>query len=191
MITCERVDEAFFGMYDEIPMLVHVRSVFVPCAINGGLGGVLFEERSVEPYVRDMSRYEIACDYAKRFDISNWAVFMAFDGEKPVGGVTVAARTKGVDMLENRDDLCVLWDIRVDDAYKGRGIGTRLFSMAVDWSKANGLKWMKIECQTNNVPACGFYAKQGAVLRAYNEYAYAGDPDAREYEAQVLWYLDL
>lgn len=189
MITYKQVDESYFALYDKIPMLVHVNTVLVPKAVVGGLGGILFEELSVEPYVRDISHYEVASDYAKDFDISNWAVFMAFDGDKPVGGVTAVSRTKEVNMLDNRDDLCVLWDIRVDDAYKGTGIGTKLFNMVVEWSKENGLTEIKIECQTNNISACKFYAKQGAVLRAFDEYAYINDPDAREYEMQVIWYF--
>ena len=116
---------------------------------------------------------------------------MAFDGDKPVGGVTAVSRTKEIDMLDSRDDLCVLWDIRVDDAYKGMGIGTKLFNMVVDWSKVNGLKQIKIETQTNNVPACKFYAKQGAILREYNEYACVNFHDVREHEIEVIWYLDL
>ena len=40
---------------------------------------------------------------------------MAFDGDRPVGGAAVAARTVGINMLTDRDDLAVLWDIRVDE----------------------------------------------------------------------------
>lgn len=191
MITYKQVDELYFKMYDEIPMLVNVKTVFAPRVVNNGLGGILFDEISVEPYTRDLSHYEIASEYTEQFDISNWAIFMAFDGDRPVGGITTVSRTENVDMLDNREDLCVLWDIRVDDSYKGMGIGTTLFKMAVDWSKGNGLKQMKIECQTNNVSACKFYVKQGAILRVFNEYACINDPDAREYEMQVIWYLDL
>ena len=191
MITYKEVNESFFSQYDEIPMLVHVNTVFIPKTVNSGLGGILFDEVNVKPYTWDISHYEIASDYAKEFDISNWAVFMAFDGDKAVGGVTAVSKTKEVRMLDNRDDLCALWDLRVDDAYKGMGIGTMLFKMVVDWSKSNELKQIKIESQTNNVPACKFYAKQGAVLRCFNEYSEIGNPHAREHEMSVIWYLDL
>jgi len=191
MITYKQVDESYFKKYDEIPMLVQVDTVFVPKTINNGLGGILFEEISVKPYTWDISHYEIASDYAKEFDISNWAIFMAFDGDNTLGGATAVSRTKGVHMLDNRDDLCVLWDLRVDNNYKGMGIGTELFKMVVDWSKENGLKQIKIETQTNNVPACKFYAKQGAYLRCFNEYSEVNNPNAKEYEMQVIWYLDL
>ena len=115
---------------------------------------------------------------------------MAFDGDRPVGAATVASRTENVHMLEGREDLTVLWDLRVTDGYNGQGIGTRLFTMAADWSRKNGFRQMKIECQNTNVPAVRFYHKQGAVLGAMNEYAYYTEPEYR-HETQFLWYLDL
>lgn len=115
---------------------------------------------------------------------------MAFDGDKPVGAVTIASRTEGVNMLSGRNDLAVLWDLRVEEAYKGRGIGQRLFDLACDWARDNQLIQMKIECQNNNVPAVKFYHKQGAVLGMVDEYAYYNDPDFRS-EIQLVWYLAL
>jgi len=190
MITYKQVDETYFKMYDEVPMVVHVNTVLAPRKLNNGLGGIIFDEINVEPYIRDIA-YDAACDFSKEFDISNWAFFMAFDGDKPVGAVTAVSKTKEVRMLDNRDDLCVLWDIRVDDAYKNMGVGTELFKRVIEWSRKNGLKQIKIECQTNNVPACKFYAKQGAVLREYDEYACVDFHDVREHEIEVIWYLDL
>lgn len=115
---------------------------------------------------------------------------MAFDGEQPVGGATVVSRTKEINMLSGRDDLAVLWDIRVDDAYKHKGVGQALFDMAVNWSRDQGLVQMKIECQNNNIPAIRFYHKQGAVLSAIDEYAYYNEPEYR-HETQLIWFLDL
>ena len=48
---------------------------------------------------------------------------------------------------------------------------------------------MKIECQNNNVPACKFYHKQGAVLSAVDEYAYYNEPEYR-HEIQFIWFLN-
>jgi len=115
---------------------------------------------------------------------------MAFDGEQPVGVATIVTHTQEINMLSGRDDLAVLWDIRVDDAYKHQGIGQALFDMALKWSREQGIIQMKIECQNNNVPAIKFYHMQGAVLSAINEYAYYNEPEYR-HEAQFIWYLDL
>ena len=170
-------------------MHVYISSYYRIDKVNSGLGGFTLTEVPIDPYIKDMSMFEIACEYENKFDISNWAVFMAFDHGKGIGGVTVASRTKEVNMLSGRDDLAVLWDIRVDDAYKRQGIGQSLFDMAVKWSKKQGLKQMKIECQNNNVPACRFYHKQGATLCAIDEYAYYNEPECR-HEAQFIWFMN-
>jgi len=190
MITYRQVDISYLEDYDKIPMRVHIKNILALEKVDRGLGGILLKEKPVHPYMKDFGAEEKATQYPEQFDISNWAFFMAFDGDLPIGGATVACRTKNVNMLEGRDDLSVLWDIRVHDDYKGQGIGTTLFAKAVEWSRTQGLKEMKIECQNNNVAACRFYHKQGAVLAKMDEYAYFQDPKYRE-EVQLIWYLEL
>jgi ribosomal protein S18 acetylase RimI-like enzyme len=192
MITYKKVDKTYFPKYDSIPMRVNVKSYYKIEKINRGLGGFTLVETPVEkPYIKDfcigddetVARWE-------RFGLSHWAFFMAFDGERPVGAAAVASRSKTADMLEGRDDLAVLWDIRVDEAYKHQGVGQSLFDMAVNWSREQGLVQMKIECQNNNVPAVKFYHKQGAVLSVINEYAYYNESEYR-HETMFIWFLDL
>ena len=191
MITYRQVDRTCFPQYDQIPMLVHVSSYYQIEKINRGLGGFHLVETSVEPYIKDFCTGDDESVLAwGKWDLSNWAFFMAFDGEHPVGAATIVTRTKEINMLSGRDDLAVLWDIRVDDAYKQQGIGQTLFDMAVKWSREQGIVQMKIECQNTNVPAVKFYHKQGAVLSAINEYAYYSEPEYR-HEAQLIWMLDL
>jgi len=199
MIAYKKVDKTYFPQYDQIPMRVNVKSYYKIEKINRGLGGFTLIETPVEsPYIKDfclgddetVARWE-------RFDLSRWAFFMAFDGERPVGAATIASRDKNVNMLSGRDDLAVLWDIRVGgEPYKHQGIGQALFDMAANWSREQGLVQMKIECQSNNVPAVKFYHKQGAELCAINEYCGYGDyadynaPEFR-HETQFIWFLDL
>ena len=192
MVTYKKVDKTYFPQYDCIPMRVNVKSYYKIEKINRGLGGFTLVETPVEqPYIKDfclgddetVTRWE-------RFDLSKWAFFMAFDGENPVGAATVASRDKQVNMLSGRNDLAVLWDIRVDETYKHQGVGQALFDMAVNWSREQGLVQMKIECQNNNVPAVNFYHKQGAVLSIIDEYAYYNEPEYR-HETEFIWFLDL
>lgn len=190
MITYREIDESYFEEYDKIPMRVHVKSILRVEKIENGLGGILLKETPNEECLKDLGVYEKATEYSKEFDITNWTFFMAFDNEFPIGAVTVASKTKNVNMLDGRDDMSVLWDLRVDDRYKRQGVGTKLFTMAAEWSKLKGLKQMKIECQNNNVPGCRFYHKHGAVLGKIDEYAYWDDIDTKD-EVQLIWYLDL
>ena len=189
-LTFREVDKTFFPLYDSISMNVEVRSEFRVRRIEGGLGGLALEEVSVPPHVKDLSQYERATEYERQFNITSWRFFMAFDGDKPVGALTLAGTTEGMNMLSGRTDACVLWDVRVQDGYKRQGVGQRLFDMAVASARQNGYRQMIIECQNNNVPACRFYRKQGAILGKVDMYAYYADPDIRE-EVQLIWYLDL
>jgi len=190
MIRVSQVDATYFEAYDQIPMLVRGSSILEVEKIDGGLGGIRFNEVTVAPFVKDLADYERATSLSDRFNISHWAFFMAFDGELPVGGAMVAAETPGVNMLAGRNDLSVLWDFRVDERYQGQGVGQSLFDKAVEWSKSKGYLQMKIECQNNNPRACRFYRKQGAVLGMIDEYAYYAEPELR-HEVQLIWYLDL
>ena len=190
MITYKQVDKTYFPIYDSIPMLVHVESEYAIEKIDNGLGGFRFVEKAVAPYIKDFGKYERATEYEKLFDITNWAFFMAYDGEHPIGAITIAGETPGMNMLYGRDDACVLWDIRVADGYKHMGVGQKLLDLGVDWGKSKDYKQMIIECQNNNVPAVRFYHKQGAVLVKVDEYAYYMEEDIRG-EAQLVWHLDL
>ena len=190
MIYVKKTDRSCFEMYDSVSMNVDVKSEYKIKRIDNGLGGFTFEEVPVEPYIKDLSVYERATEYEKEFDITHWSFYMAFDDEKPVGAVTIAAKTDKLYMLAGRDDACVLWDIRVADEYKHQGIGQKLIDLAVKNAKADGYRQMIIECQNNNVPACNFYRKQGALLSKVDMYAYYQEEACRN-EVQFLWYLDL
>ena len=173
-------------------MKVHVSSHYRIEKINRGLGGFHLVEIPVKPYIKNFCvGKDESVTRCEKWDISNWAFFMAFDGERPVGAATVVTRTKEINMLSGMDDLAVLWDIRVDETYKHQGIGQILFDMAVKWSREQGIVQMKIECQNNNIPAVKFYHKQGAVLSAIDEYAYYNDLPEFRHELQFIWMLDL
>ncbi len=190
MITYKEIDKTFFAAYDSIEMLVNVNSTYILEKQNGGLGGVLLRETPTQSYVKSLGKYAVATNYAKEFNIENWGFIMAFDGAEPVAALTLAAKTPGVNMLNGREDLCVLWDIRVKEAYKRKGIGQGLFNTALQWAKKRGYVQLKIECQNNNVPACKFYHKQGAALAGFDEYAYYADKEISG-EVQLTWYLNL
>ena len=115
---------------------------------------------------------------------------MAFDGDKPVAAMTIAGTTKDLNMLQGRTDSCVLWDIRVADDYKHQGLGQRLLDLGVSNAREDGYEKMIIERQNNNVTACRFYQKQGALLSKIDMYAYDSEPGIED-ETQFIWYLDL
>jgi hypothetical protein len=66
-------------------------------------------------------------------------------------------------------------------------VGTVLFQAAERWAASRGARWLKVETQNINVPACRFYARQGCVLGGLHRFAYSSLPD----EVQLLWYKEL
>ncbi len=179
------------AQYATIPISFEVRSILQPELVNNGLGGILLHEHRVEqPYLKDYDVYETPLDWPKQFDLTNWVVLLALQDGKPAGGATIAARTPGVNMLAGRDDLAVLWDIRVHPDQRGRGIGSRLMQYTVNEARSRGFRQLKIETQNVNVNACHFYQHCGCRLGEINRYAYAHLPSVA-HEVMLIWYLDL
>ena len=92
-------------------------------------------------------------------------------------------------MLSGRDDLAVLWDIRVHPDHRRSGIGTALFAEAAKWSRERNCKYLKVETQNVNVPACRFYTQQGCRLGEINRFAYNVPQVA--HDVMLVWYLTL
>jgi len=176
--------------YATIPIAFEVRSVFQVSGQNKpGEEFVLTELRLDKPYLKDYDsvRGEKPTDWPRRFEMSNWTLFGARDQGRLIGRAALAFSTPGESMFEGREDLAILWDIRVSPEVRGQGIGARLFAAAEDKARAKNCRRLKVETQNINVGACRFYQQQGCVLRAVNRKAYAQFPD----EIQLLWYKDL
>src|SRR5262249_31655013 len=104
-----------------------------------------------------------------------------------VGGAVIAVRTADLRMLGGRDDVAVLWDIRVAPGLRGAGVGSALFRAAAGWAGARGCGWLKIETQNVNTAACRFYQKMGCTLGAIDRFAYPELPG----EVQLPWWKAL
>lgn len=175
------------GDYASVPIAFEVASAFE--GHREGERFVLAEVPVPSPYVKDYDALqgEHPSEWAGRFDVSRWGVLAASAGGRRVGGAVIAFDTPGVDMLEGRRDLAVLWDIRVAPEARGNGVGAALFRAAEAWARARRCRQIKVETQNVNVTACRFYARQGCVLTMVGPSAYPGLPG----EVQLLWYKDL
>lgn len=149
----------------------------------------LVERQVQHPWVKDYDtvKGEAPTDWPNRWDISNWGLLAVTVNGYWVGGCAVAFNTEGVEMLDRRDDLAVLWDIRVHPDHRGNGIGSKLFNAVIEWASDRQCHALKVETQNINVPACRFYKRQGCSLNAINRSAYPDFPD----EVQLIWNLEL
>lgn len=175
--------------YATIPIRFGIQSLLRVEWIEGGVGGIRLSEQPVDPpYAKDYDALgDAPLTWGQRWDLSTWGILLARDGGEAVGGAVVAWRTPGLHMLEGRDDLAVLWDLRVRPDRRRQGVGQKLFIHAVAWARERQCRAMKIETQNNNVSACRFYAACGCRLGGVHPGAYARLPD----EVMLLWYLDL
>ena len=90
-------------------------------------------------------------------------------------------------MLESRDDLAVIWDLRVAPEMRRVGVGRELLIAAERWAEERGCRQLKVETQNINVPACRLYANQGFIVDSIDECAYPELPG----EIQIIWSKDL
>ena len=145
-------------------------------------------ERTIEhPWVKDYDTTEGPKSWPERWDISHWGLLVAHSAGCWAGGCAIAFNTNGVNMLEGRDDVAVLWDIRIHPQIRGKGIGRQLFVAAAEWARSRHCRELKAETQNINVPACRFYERQGCRLTSIDRFAYEAFPE----EVQLIWTLSL
>jgi GNAT superfamily N-acetyltransferase len=176
--------------YETVPIAFEVRTILEVSTPEHGLGGIQLTPQPVPPYIKDYDALGPPHTWIEEFDTANWGFFLAIEAGIVVGAAAVAWNTNGVNMLEGRRDMSVLWDIRVMPEKRGQGVGKRLLEYSADWSRQHGCIMLKIETQNVNLNACRFYASQGCVLGDIRRYAYQTDPRVAD-EVQLNWYLHL
>lgn len=81
-----------------------------------------------------------------------------------------------------------LYDLKVDQAYRRKGVGARLIEQAIHIAKDAGYRGIYTIGQDNNLGACLFYLKNGFRIGGYDTEVYQGTNQAGK--ADVLFYLD-
>ncbi len=192
-VRIDQITPADLSIYASIPIAFEVRSVLEVEPIDHGLGGIHLTERTVpEPYIKDYDGQEEGGSerWPDRFDLDRWALFLALESDRSVGGAAVALDTPDISGFSNCPEVAGLWDIRVHPDFRRRGVGAALFDRVVDTARRHGCPRLKIETQNINLPACRFYAAQGCTLGGFDIHAYGSDPTCA-HETMLLWYFDL
>lgn len=175
-------------------MSLTVKSVLEVEDVPGGDGFALREVPVETPWLKDYRAGEDGdeIEVMQRFVCAhNSAFFVATDNGNPVGGsagIRSCADAELFCMTNGRDDVAVLNDLRVAPSHQSRGVGSRLFDAVADWARKDGMRFLKIETQNTNVPACRFYQRIGARLGGLQRHVYDG---ANRDEVMLLWYLEL
>ncbi|MEQ9568501.1 MAG: GNAT family N-acetyltransferase, partial [Pseudomonadales bacterium] len=123
-----------------------VKSIFDVAKSSGDQNFSLIEKTVHKPYIKDYDTAENEGPnrWARHFDLANWGLLIVEANDALIGGTVIAYNTPGVEMLEGRTDLAMLWDIRLHPDVRGRGVGTALFKSAELWSLKNGCREIKV-----------------------------------------------
>jgi ribosomal protein S18 acetylase RimI-like enzyme len=79
-----------------------------------------------------------------------------------------------------------VWNIMLDCEIRRQGVGRELFQRAITWARRQGYRALVLETQTNNVPACKFYARMGCELSGIRDTYYTNEDIARS-EVAIFW----
>ena len=151
--------------------------------LQSQLGFELSERELSVLYRKDYDQFEDPRLWPRTFDTARWTLLAAFAGTRRVGGAIVATATPGLDLLEDRSDLAVVWDLRVAPDYRRRSVAAALLDMAQSWARAHGCGEMKVETQNTNPAACKLYMRKGFELAEVKRDAYPELPD----DLQLIW----
>ncbi|MBI5279559.1 MAG: GNAT family N-acetyltransferase [Burkholderiales bacterium] len=168
------------GDHIAIPSVFESSVIYDP--VPAAAERVLVEQALAAPMRKDYDALESPWQWLA-FDVSKWALIVACAEGQRVGGVICAIDTPGVEMLEGRSDLVVIWDIRVAAGMQQAGVGSALFRAAEAWARTRSCRELKVETQNVNVPACRLYRRNGCTLAEANAGAYPELPA----EVQLIW----
>ncbi|MBQ9121049.1 MAG: GNAT family N-acetyltransferase, partial [Clostridia bacterium] len=116
-------------------------------------------------------------DYGK---MSEDSVFIgAYDGEKCIGLAI---------MQQAFFKYMYLYDLKVNAAYRGRGVGRMLIERCKEVAVKHGYRGVYTQGQDNNLAACTFYLKCGFAIGGLNTHVYNGTP--QENKKDIFFYLD-
>lgn len=113
-------------------------------------------------------------------DLTSDTIFLgAYQGERCVGLAVLKPGFFAYMYLEN---------LKVDRAFRRRGVGSLLVSRALEVSLANGYRGLYLQAQDNNLAACRFYLKQGFQIGGLDTRVYRGT--SQEGKSDITFYQD-
>ena len=79
-----------------------------------------------------------------------------------------------------------LYDLKVNGAFRGRGVGKMLIEAGMEEAKMRGYHGLYTQAQDNNLNACLFYLKAGFMIGGFDNRVYEGT--AQEGKADIIFY---
>jgi streptothricin acetyltransferase len=116
------------------------------------------------------------------------------DGMWLVAETEQAGRGRFVGMVDVKREAWreagFVWNIAVDRAYRGQGLGRKLMQRVIKWGRRESLRAIILETQTNNWSACRFYQRFGFQLTGIDDHYYTNSDIANK-EVAIFWTYEL
>jgi GNAT superfamily N-acetyltransferase len=189
IVDITQVGQSALTEYAGIPIAFEVREVMTVDQDPMPGSRIQLEARTTPTqWIKDYDAVDGGpLSWPTRFDLSHWTFFAARIQRRVIGAAAIVHQAADMPMLAGRDDVALLWDIRVTPDARRGGIGRALREAVEAWARLREIDWLEVETQDINAPACRFYAACRFELRAANRHAYEGLPN----ETQLLWYKRL
>jgi len=144
--------------------------------------------RSLAGYASIPSRYDALpgngpLDWPNRFDVTGWILLSAWTAKRRVGGAIVVVEPDAAKQLGGSERSAMLWDIRVAEDARRRGIARALIEEAARIARVAGCDALEVETQDVNAAACRLYSATGFDLSSIEPDAYPELPD----ETRLIW----
>ncbi|WP_162909597.1 GNAT family N-acetyltransferase [Aggregatilinea lenta] len=174
---------------DDIPRLVEIRPGFVSetvLAVERSGDGIEVGWRLVErPLLAPFDKgHDYDFDATERKNIRERlqrgdGLHLVAERDHRLSGI--------LDMLPQEwNSTAFIWNLMLDRDARGQGLGRDLFERAANWGRRLGYRSLTLETQTNNVPACRFYARMGCRLEGLRD-AYYTNEDVQRGEVAIFW----
>lgn len=91
-------------------------------------------------------------------------------------------------MQDNWTKYMYLYDLKVNNSYRGKGIAQMLMEKSKEIALEKGYKGIYTVGQDNNLTACKFYIKSGFIIGGFDNRVYNGTN--QQGKADIYFYLD-
>lgn len=92
--------------------------------------------------------------YARLKDDSHYLFVQATENEKLIGFAEVCVNE---DLVEEQKPILMIWDLRVDKNFRGKGIGTAIMQFIEQYGKEIDASFVFLGCDNDNKKARQFY----------------------------------
>ena len=114
----------------------------------------------LDPYYRPPEDYKnLAEDLASELDDPDNLILIAEDDSTPLGYIRVAVEEAPTYAAPKK--IGVVYDLFVDAARRGQGIGEKLFEEALAWLKSKNIKHIELSVDARNSGAVATWKKFG------------------------------